>query len=174
MAHRTAHHGVCATTSNYFFAEHQRNDVEDFSCLMLELEGGITATITCGRSGWSSHPSHGTHKIHLTGTSGAVDLDANEPRLEIFNDAPPWQQPLQPHPEDPMGFWSSTQKAGGVQAKTAWQPIQPAAVNDAVYFLDCVENNRSSDVPASLGAHAVEVILAAYRSAAQGQPVEIS
>jgi hypothetical protein len=72
-----------------------------------------------------------------------------------------------------MGFWSSTQKAGGIRAKTNWRPIQPAVANDAVYFLDCLENNRPSDVPASLGAHAVEVILAAYRSAADGLPVEI-
>lgn len=164
---------VYATTSNYFFAEHQRNDVEDFSCLLLELEGGLTATVTCGRSGWSSHPSHGTHKIHLTGSAGSVDLDAYEPRLEIHSDAPPWQQPATPHPEDPMGFWSSTQKAGGIHPKTAWQPLQPSVTSDAAYFLNCLEEGRPSDVPAEIGAHAVEVILAAYRSAAAGEAVEL-
>ncbi len=164
---------VYATTSNYFFAEHQRNDVEDFSCLLLQLEGGITATVTCGRAGWSSHPSHGSHKIHLTGTAGAADLDAYAPRLEVFNDDDPWRQPAKPHPEDPMGFWSSTQKAGGVRPKPGWRPVQPAVANDAVHFLNCLEAGQPSDVPASLGAHAVEVILAAYRSAADGQPVKL-
>lgn len=165
---------VYASTSNYFFAEHQQNDVEDFACLLLELEGGVTATVTCGRTGWSSHPSHGTHKIHLSGTAKSVDLDAYSPRLEIFSDAPPWQQPSIPHPDDPMGFWSSTQAAGGVVPKTAWAPIQPAVADDATYFLDCLERGEPSDVPAALGAHAVEVILAAYQSAALGQPVEIA
>lgn len=164
---------VYATTSNYFFVEHQRNDVEDFSCLLLELEGGITATVTCGRTGWSSHPSHGTQKVQLVGTEGVVDLDAYQPRLEIYNDAPPWQQPKTPHPEDPMGFWSSTQKAGGAHPKTGWQPLQGAVTNDAVYFLDCLEQGGASDVPVSLGAHAVEVILAGYRSAAVGEVVEL-
>ena len=48
---------VAGSTSNYFFAEHQRNDVEDFACLLLGMEGGLEATITVGRTGWSSHPS---------------------------------------------------------------------------------------------------------------------
>jgi len=165
---------VYATTSNYFFAEHQNNNVEDFSCLLLELEGGLTATVTCGRTGWSSHPSHGIHKIHLVGEADSVDLDAYEPRLEIHSDAPAWRQPAVGHPEDPMGFWSSTQTAGGVEAKTDWLPIQPAVADDAVSFLDCLEQGCPSDVPAALGAHAVEVILASYQSAAEGQPVTIS
>ena len=165
---------VYATTNNYFFAEHQRNGVEDFACLLLQLEGGITATVTCGRAGWSSHPSHGIHKIHLTGESAAVDLDAYEPRLEIYSDAPAWQQPSSGHPEDPMGFWSSTQIAGGIAPKTSWLSVQPAVTDDAVYFLDCLEQGRPSDVPVALGAHAVDVILAGYRSAAAGQPVAVS
>jgi len=164
---------VYATTSNYFFAEHQQNDVEDFSCLLLELDGGVTATVTCGRTGWSSHPSSGVHKIHLTGERGTADLDAFQPRLEIYNDAPAWRQPDEPHPEDPMGFWSSTQKAGGMLPKTAWRPIQPVVANDAIYFLDCLEQNKPSDAPVSMGAHAVEVILAGYESAAAGQPVDL-
>ncbi|WP_339908374.1 Gfo/Idh/MocA family oxidoreductase [Symmachiella dynata] len=164
---------VYATTSNYFFAEHQNNNVEDFSCLLLEMEGGLTATVTCGRTGWSSHPSHGFHKIHLVGEADSVDLDAYEPRLEIHNDTPAWRQPAVGHPEDPMGFWSSTQTAGGVEPKTDWLPIQPAVADDAVSFLDCLQQGRPSDVPVALGAHAVEIILASYQSAAQGQPVTI-
>jgi len=30
---------VTATTGNYFFAEHQRNNMEDFGQMLLELEG---------------------------------------------------------------------------------------------------------------------------------------
>jgi predicted dehydrogenase len=164
---------IHASTSNYFFAEHQRNDVEDFACLLLEYEGGLQATITVGRTGWASHPSHGIHQIHLVGTEGAAMLDASRPRLEIYSAGAVWSQPAAPHPEDPMGFWTSTQIAGGVQPKSAWQPIHPDLQSDASYFLDCLAAGRDSDVNAVTGAHIVEVILAAYRSAASGQPIEI-
>jgi predicted dehydrogenase len=72
-----------------------------------------------------------------------------------------------------MGFWTSTQAAGGVLPKTAWQPVAADVQSDASYFLDCLATGRDSDVNAAAGAHIVEVILAAYRSAASGQPVPL-
>lgn len=164
---------VAGSTSNYFFAEHQQNDVEDFSCLLLGIEGGIETTITVGRTGWSSHPDFGVHQIHLVGTAGTETIDTFRPRLEIYSDAPTWRQPAKPHPEDPMGFWSSTQQAGGVEPKSDWHPVQSAVQGDASYFLDCIEQDCESDVPAAVGAHAVEVILAGYESAATGDTVEL-
>ncbi|MDP6060753.1 MAG: hypothetical protein QGH33_17740, partial [Pirellulaceae bacterium] len=44
---------------------------------------------------------------------------------------------------------------------------------DTSYFLDCVEKGRASEVPAELAAAATEVLLAAYRSAATGRPVQL-
>jgi predicted dehydrogenase len=164
---------VSGTTANYFFAEHQKNDVEDFSCLMLDMEADIEATITVGRTGWSSHPSHGVHQLHLVGTEGAITLDAYEPRLEVWSDAPAWSQPKTPHPEDPMGFWSSTVTEGGVKSKTGWRSVEPVFASDASSFLDCLEQQKESDVPVSMGAHAVEVILGGYRAAAMGETVAL-
>ena len=158
---------VEAATANYFFTEHQGNGAEDFAALLLWLEGGIEATITVGRSGWSSHPSHGIHQVHLVGTDATESVDAFRPRLEVFSDAAAWCQPQVPHPEDPMGFWSSTQESGGVEPKTDWWPLAAEATADAEYFLDCLDGDRESDVPVSMGAHAVEAILAAYESAAR-------
>jgi myo-inositol 2-dehydrogenase / D-chiro-inositol 1-dehydrogenase len=164
---------VQGTTSNYFFAEHQKNNVEDFSCLMLGLEQSIDATITVGRSGWSSHPWHGVHQLHLVGTKGCLTLDAYEPRFEIWSDAEPWTEPKTPHPEDPMGFWSSTAAEGGVKPKTNWFPVESAYASDAACFLDCLEQNKKSDVPAAMGAHAVDVILAGYQAAATAETVRL-
>ena len=45
-------------------------------------------------------------------------------------------------------------------------PLAEAADDDARYFLDCLDNDRDSDVPAAMGARAVETILAAYDAAA--------
>ena len=158
---------VEAATANYFFTEHQGNGAEDYAALLLGLEGGIEATMTVGRSGWSSHPSHGIHQVHLVGTDATESVDAFRPRLEVFSDAAAWCQPQVPHPEDPMGFWSSTQESGGVEPKTDWWPLAAEATADAEYFLDCLDGDRESDVPVSMGAHAVEAILAAYESAAR-------
>jgi len=162
---------VAATTSNYFFAEHQHNNVEDFACLMAGTDGGLDVTLTVGRTGWMSHPGFGVHQVHLVGSDDVVTLDAYQPRLEISSDAPAWRPPEVPHPEDPMGFWSSTQQEAGVEPKTDWFPVAPALQCDASCFLDCIEQDRESDVSAEVGAHAVEAIFAGYAAASQGQPV---
>lgn len=164
---------VDATTSNYFFTEHQKNDVEDFSCAMLGLEGGIEATITAGRCGWQSHPTHGIHDIRLIGSQGSLTLDAYAPRLVTFSDGEPWSPPREPHSEDPMGFWSSTTKASGAVPKTDWQPLQAAAKSDAVCFLDCLESGTPSDLDAGRAAHCVEVVHAVYESASTRQTVRL-
>ena len=164
---------VFASTSNYFFAEHQRNDVEDFAVVELEYEGGLQGSIMVGRTGWSSHPGFGVNHMRLVGTQGVATVDANRPRVEIHSDRPAWQQTKKPHPEDPMGFWSSTQAVGGVLPKTAWFAVPEAVQSDASYFIDCLEYNRPSDVDAAAGAHIVDVVLSAYESAARGVAVEV-
>ncbi len=156
---------VEAATANYFFAEHQANGAEDFASLLVGWSGGLESTITAGRSGWSSHPSHGIHQVHLVGTCGTTMVDANRPRLEIFSDHTGWVQPESPHPEDPMGFWSSTQETGGVAPKNDWWPLAEGARDDARFFLDCLDADVESDVPVAVGARAVEAIHAAYQSA---------
>ncbi len=113
------------------------------------------------------------HQLHLVGTEGCLTLDAYEPRFEVYTDAPAWKQPETPHPEDPMGFWSSTQTEGGVKPKTAWVPVDPVCAADAACFLDCLEQNRESDVPVSMGAEAVDAILTGYRAAATGKTVNL-
>ncbi|MEX2287875.1 MAG: Gfo/Idh/MocA family oxidoreductase [Planctomycetaceae bacterium] len=164
---------VYGTTSNYFFAEHQRNDVEDFACLLMRMSGGIDASVMVGRTGWSSHPSHGIHQVHLIGTDGAATVDAYQPRLEIYSDEPAWTAPAPAHPEDPMGFWSSTQRESGLKEKSDWWPVAGEIESDASYFLDCIDAGRQSDVPASVGAHVVEIIMAGYESAATGRSVAV-
>jgi myo-inositol 2-dehydrogenase / D-chiro-inositol 1-dehydrogenase len=164
---------VTGTTSNYFFSEHQKNDVEDFSCLMMEMSSGIESTIMVGRTGWNSHPSHGIHQIHLTGTKGSQIIDAYQPRMQVFSNSPTWSAPAVPHPDDPMGFWSSTNKENGVLPKEDWFPVEEETQSDMSYFIDCLENDRESDVPASVGAHAVEVILKGYESAAEDKTVSL-
>jgi myo-inositol 2-dehydrogenase / D-chiro-inositol 1-dehydrogenase len=162
---------VFATTANYFFEEHQKNDMEDFAQLTLDFDGGLSATTNVGRTGWRSHPMSGLNRMVFVGAKGAACVDAFGARVEVWADEDGWPLPNR-HPEDPMGFWVSSMKEAGVTAKRAW--VMPAdATTDVRYFLDCIEQGRASDVPAELAATALEVILAAYQSAATGQVVAL-
>lgn len=164
---------VWATTSNYFFAEHARNDVEDFGTIALTLEGGLVATLTAGRIGWSSDPHAGPNRILLVGSRGSLLIDAFRPRLEVYADETPWTPPPV-NPGDPMGFWRSGQIEAGVKPKRTWA-VDPLAapVSEASYFVDCIEQGRESDMSAARAAEGIEVLMAAYRSASTGRPVRL-
>lgn len=162
---------VVAATGNYFFQEHQTAGMEDFAQLAVELDGGVVATLSAGRTGWRSHPAAGLHRTVFVGTRRTVVVDAARPRVEVYAHEEPWPLPER-HPEDPMGFWVSTQAAAGVAPKRSW--VQAAeARSDAAWFLDCLERGEPSDVPAQVGAAALEVILGAYRAAATGQAMDL-
>ncbi len=166
---------VSASTGNYFFAEHQAHDMEDFGQLLLEFEGGLTATISAGRLGWQSHPSSGLNKTYLVGSRRSVVVDAHRERVEMWTAAPAWQPPSR-NPEDPMGMWQAP-PGDPYQAEPKQDWIVPGSTSwqiDSGYFLDCLEQGRASEVSIELAAAATEVLLAAYRSAATGKPVDLS
>lgn len=164
---------VYARTSNYFFQEHQKNDVEDFAALTLEFEGGVVGTLSGGRIGWLSHLAGGTSGIFLFGTGGSQFIDAARPRVEIACDSLAWR-PGPAHPEDPMGFWrSSTLETGGVH-KFNWGSVSRDAQSDESFFIDCIEQNRESDMSVIEAAEVLKVLLAAYESAATGKVVSIT
>ncbi len=158
---------VYAATGNYFFAEHRRNDMEDFAVVLAELDGGVTATLACGRTGWRSHPMGGLNRVCLVGADAVASVDAYRPRLAVWADENPWLPP-KVDPQDPMGFWKSTFEGVEGAPKQAW--ITPGSDrSDASHFVDCLERGRPSEVPAEAAAEVVKVLMAAYRSAATGQ-----
>ncbi|MFC1597796.1 Gfo/Idh/MocA family protein, partial [Planctomycetota bacterium] len=159
---------VWAVTGNYFFAEHKRNDMEDFAVALMELEGGITATLACGRAGWRSHPLGGMNRVSLLGSRRVVSIDAYRPRLEVWADENPWLPP-KIHPKDPMGFWKSTFDEVDGMPKGAWITPPGEGGSDAAHFLDSIEAGRPGDVSAEVGARVVKVLMAAYESAATGR-----
>jgi predicted dehydrogenase len=165
-------HSLYGVTGNYFFREHQKRDVEDFGLLNGTLEGGLPITICGGRFGWTTHPAGGVNRVMLVGTERTVIVDANRPRLEVYSDAPPWTPPRR-HPEDPMGFWSSTQAESGVKPKTTWTSFQPPASSDASAFLDCLDAGKDGEVSVVEAAHATEVIVATYLSAHKREVVTL-
>ncbi|MFC1717429.1 Gfo/Idh/MocA family protein [Candidatus Poribacteria bacterium] len=165
---------VFCATANYFFDEHRRNDVEDFGVLTLTLEGGITATVACGRIGWTSHQSSGTNRLRIVGTEGSLTVDAHKPRIEICSNEPPWTPPPV-DPGDPMSFWSSTQKGTNTRPKQNWVSLRGGgeSPNDASSFIDYIEVGRESEMSAKDGAAAVEILMAGYVSAAKSDVVSL-
>ncbi len=162
---------IVAHTGNFFFAEHQRLDMEDYAQLTVELDGGVLATVATGRVGWRLHPSGGMNRVLLVGTKGTVAVDSHLPRLDVWTDEEPWRMPSR-HPEDPMGFWTSTCNASGALPKRSWL-TPPEPTDDIRYFVDCIVAGRSSDVPVEIAAHVMEVLIAAYESAASQKAVTL-
>ena len=166
--------GIQCATGNFFFSEHQANDMEDFGQMLMEFEGGITATITAGRAGWRSHPGFGLHRVSLIGTKASVTIDAHRPRVEVWADVEPWTAPPR-DPGDPMGMWAAPRDSPyNARPKESWvQPTTSAWVDDAKHFLDCVEQGSQSTVSVDIAAAATEVLMAAYRSAATKKAVRL-
>ncbi|MCI0377070.1 MAG: Gfo/Idh/MocA family oxidoreductase [Gemmataceae bacterium] len=157
---------VYCVTSNYFFQEHQKHNVEDFGVLSCTMDEGLPVTISTGRYGWTSHPAAGVNRLVLVGTEQTLVIDANRPRLEVYTDETPWTPP-NVHPQDPMGFWTSTQDEVHTRPKTTWPAAGPRPQSDASYFLDRLAANRDSEINAAEAALATELLVAAYRSASQ-------
>ena len=160
---------VYGFTRNYFFAEHQKNGQEDIGILSLNLEGGFTATVTGGRVGWTAHPGVGLNRVYLIGAKRSLRADGNQLRLECASNLPTWAPP-EIHPDDPMGFWQSTQDEANVKEKEAWivLPLEEEEPNDVNCFIDCIEQSRESEMNARAAAHLTHVLLAGYKSAATG------
>lgn len=164
---------ISAVTGNYFFEEHQRNGMEDFGQMLLELDGGLTASISVGRTGWRSHPAGGLNRVYLVGDKGVAVIDAYRPRVEVWADVEPWTAPPR-DPDDPMGMWAAPAPGGPYEARARQGWITPAnPVADVSYFLDCIAEGRQSDVSVELAAAVTEALLAGYGSAASGQVVAL-
>ena len=163
---------VHASTGNYFFQEHQRNNMEDFGQMLLEVEGNLTCTISVGRTGWRSSPSGMLNRTYLVGSKTTAVIDTHRPRLEAWADVKPWTAPKR-NPVDPMGMWAEASKGPfSARPKQAWFTAGGTGnQSDSDYFLDCIEQGHESEVSASLAAATTEVLMAAYQSAATGKSV---
>ncbi len=162
---------VFAHTANYFFEGSRARDMEDFGAMAVTLDGGISATAAAGRTGWRSHAGSGHHRIRLVGTRGSALVDAFAGRGEITAVGQPgWRVP-ETNPDDPMGFWASTdqKKTGSAE----WYLPPPPLKSDQSFFLDCIERGVDAEVTVADGVRVLEVLFAAYRSAAEGRVVAL-
>ncbi len=168
---RRAFQSVMSVTGNYFFEENQRRDYEDFGAMAVTMAGGVSLTVSAGRTGWRSHGAGGHIRTKLFGTKSSAFVDAYAGRGEICADGQPqWRSP-QTNPEDPMAFWASSdqRKTGGPEWFTPAAPLP----SDQSRFIDSLEKGREAEVTVPDGVRVLEVLFAAYRSAATSQLVKL-
>lgn len=164
---------VYGVTGNYFFEEHAALNIEDFGSLVLTLESGLVASITSGRIGAKSHPRSGQQRITMITSSGIATFNESDPRIEVYNDDPPFETPTV-HPFDPMSMWSSTSRDTQPRPKNNWAPLHVTPEqSDIQAFIDCLDTGSTPLVTARDAVHHIEVIMAGYESASRGEPVNL-
>jgi predicted dehydrogenase len=121
--------------------------VETGGLVSLRFGDGVIATIDCSWSKPRSYPTWGGLSLEVLGTGGALDMDAFRQHLVIYGrreDGVSWP------------FFGSDADLGMVEE-----------------FLAAVREERDPAVTGEDGLRAVEIVDAAYRSIASGQPVSL-
>lgn len=123
-------------------------DVETGGLVVLTYADGTVSTIDCSWSAPASYPGWGGLTLDVEGDRASVRLDAFAEHVEVFDD-----------------------HVGGLR----WDPV---GVNlDALMldeFLSCVRTGRTPQPDGSVGVRTLQIVLAAYQSAALGQPVRLA
>ncbi len=122
--------------------------VETGGLVTLRLANGVVGTIDCSWSRPRSYPTWGGLSLEVLGTGGAIDLDAFRQRLEVYG-----------RREDGVRWESFASDANGPMLAE---------------FVAAVREDREPAISGVDGLRAVEIVQAAYRSIASGQPVAIA
>ncbi len=121
--------------------------VETGGLIAMTYADGTVATIDCSWSAPASYPSWGGLTLAVEGELGSAHLNAFADNIEVFDD-----------------------RTAGLR----WDPV---GVNlDALMldeFLTAVRSGRAAQPDGAVGYRTLQVVRAAYESAASGQPVTI-
>jgi predicted dehydrogenase len=83
---------------------------------------------------------------------------------------------LPPNPNDPMMMWRSTAVAGGNPPKRGWDVLANETnwyPLDIKRFVDCLETGARPDITVEEASLSLEVLMAAYQSAASNSTVAV-
>jgi predicted dehydrogenase len=122
--------------------------VEDCGVLTLDLAGGAFASIDCSWSRPATYPTWGGVSMHVVGDQGTVDVDVFRQSLMHYDDS------------------AATMKLIG------WGDDLNALMVGG--FVDAILAGRPVPIGGADGLRALEVVVAAYRSATLGRPVAIA
>ena len=156
---------VNAATANHFFAEHLARNVEDYGAMLLEFDSGVTATITCGRTGWHSHHLPFIARVIIVGTQGTLVFGNDQERLMLTTSHGADQPPA--NAADPMNMWLSTPKSRPSRPVVRNIPLDPAKHWDVAAFVAGLTAGGEMGIGVRQAVHHCEILAAAYRSAAE-------
>lgn len=121
--------------------------IDDVGLLSFTLANGVYGTLDTSWSRPPSYPTWGDVKIEVTGENGVLYVDTFRQQLAV-----------------------SSEKSG----KTHWHPwgsdMNQGLIDD---FVAMIQSGRAPSITGEDGLRALEVALAAYRSAETGQPVAV-
>jgi predicted dehydrogenase len=137
---------VYAQTNHILYADSV--DVETGGLLMLTFANGVFATIDCSWSKPPYYPTWGGLTFSMITAHGVVYLDAFKQNLTLYRDA---------LKRAVWNYWGSD--------------ANQAMLED---FVQAVREDRPPRVTGQDGLSALEIVLAAYDSAARGAPVQLS
>ena len=138
---------VSAMTGSLFSPAHQAAGVEDTAVVTLEMERGVTATITIGRVSYAPGSSPTSSSVRVLGSHGHAEAEDDQPAVARFG---------------PDGCTFLTQDAGQVAARAYLRHV-----------VDAVLAGDSPDYTIVDARRTLTVIDAAYRSARTGQAVRL-
>lgn len=122
-------------------------DVETGGLVALTYPDGLVATIDCSWSAPASYPGWGGLTLAVEGERGSIALDAFSERVEVYDD-----------------------RVGGLR----WEPV--GVDLDALMLEDFLATVRDEGAPrrdGGVGRRTLEVVRAAYASAATGRAVPL-
>ncbi|CAN5865050.1 Gfo/Idh/MocA family oxidoreductase [soil metagenome] len=126
---------------------HPNLGIDDVGLLSFKLANGIYGTLDTSWSRPASYTTWGDVKIEITAEKGVVYVDALKQHLAV-----------------------SSEQTG----KTRWHGwgsnMDQGLIND---FIGMIRENRAPSITGEDGLRAVEVAIAAYRSAETGKPVQL-
>lgn len=121
--------------------------VETGGIVMLTFANGTFASIDCSWSKPAYYPTWGGATMELVGEKGLATMDAYKQHFTVFSHKvgrPLW------------GYWGSDANQGMLEE-----------------FVAAIQEQRVPAITGEDGLRAVEIVVAAYRSAETGQPVKL-
>lgn len=139
---------VYASTSTLFNEAHRAHGVEDFGLISLNLQRGVLATVTVGRTATRNRPGGAECTIRLVGSYGAATFDEERPRLDVLSNSRP--------------------EASRLARGGSTGPMLRGLIDD---FVRAVEDDRQPRLGPADWRQVLAVILAAQTSARTGEVV---
>ena len=120
-------------------------DIDDCGMLSMELEGGVIVTQDPSWSRPRTNPTWGDVTLEITGTKGVIHLDAFAQNFVVYDDL-----------------------AGQIQERSFAEDMDFGLIKD---FISMIAEDREPSITGFDGLKAMEVALAAYKSAQQNKPI---